>query len=86
MTKKKTLAAALHNVSGKHIAEKSVFGSTKNKTNGTRATTRAVGGHFDPAVQHQIKQLALDKDSTVQETLREALNDLFIKYNRNPIA
>ncbi len=85
MTKKENLAAALHKASGKnHITVSSVISGTK--VGSSRATTRAVGGHFDPAVQRQMRQMALDKDSTVQELLREALNDLFIKYNRNPIA
>lgn len=87
MTKKENLAAALHKASGKnHITVSSIISGTKTKVGSSRATTRAVGGHFDPAVQRQMRQMALDKDSTVQELLREALNDLFIKYNRNPIA
>ncbi len=87
MTKKENLAAALHKASGKnHIVVPPAVSDTKTKATSSRATTRAVGGHFDPAVQRQIRQMALDKDSTVQELLREALNDLFIKYNRNPIA
>ena len=87
MTKKENLAAALHKASGKnHIAVPAAVSGTKTKAGSSRATTRAVGGHFDPAVQRQMRQMALDKDSTVQELLREALNDLFVKYNRNPIA
>jgi hypothetical protein len=87
MTKKENLAAALHKASGKnHISVPPSVSGTKIKAGSSRATTRAVGGHFDPAVQRQIRQMALDKDSTVQELLREALNDIFIKYNQNPIA
>jgi hypothetical protein len=32
------------------------------------------------------RQLALDTDGTVQELLQEALNDLFHKHSRPPIA
>jgi hypothetical protein len=32
------------------------------------------------------RQLALDTDGTVQELLQEALNDLFLKHSRPPIA
>jgi predicted transcriptional regulator len=45
-----------------------------------------VSGHFDSAVVRQLKQLALDHDSTVQALLGEAINELFIKHNRKPIA
>ncbi len=87
MTKKQDLAVALHKVGGKsHIAAPSGISGRNSNVSASRATTRAVGGHFDPAVQRQIRQMALDQDSTVQKLLREALNDLFIKHNRNPIA
>jgi hypothetical protein len=45
-----------------------------------------VSGHFDPAVSRQLRTIALDEDSSVQELLREALNDLFIKRGKAPIA
>lgn len=87
MSRKENLATALHKASSKnHIIMPLLDRSTSTKTSSSRATTRAVGGHFDPAVQRQMRQMALDKDSTVQELLREALNDLFVKYNRSPIA
>ncbi|MBD2249476.1 ribbon-helix-helix domain-containing protein [Nostoc sp. FACHB-888] len=46
----------------------------------------AIAGHFDPAVSKQLKQLALEQDATVQALLAEALNDLFEKYGKKPIA
>ena len=59
----------------------------KTKSIGTaRSGTRVISGHFDPAVSRQFKQLALDQDETVQSLLAEAINDLFVKHNRNPIA
>lgn len=51
-----------------------------------RKSTKAIIGHFDPAVSKQLKQIALDHDSTIQAMLGEALNDLFVKYGKNPIA
>jgi len=33
-----------------------------------------------------LKQLALEEDTTVQDLLAEALNDLFEKYGKEPIA
>lgn len=52
----------------------------------SRRGKKAVTGHFDPAVSRQLKQLALDLDTTVQALLAEALNDLFEKHNSNPLA
>ncbi len=43
----------------------------------SRAGTKAISGHFDPAVSRQLKQIALNEDSSVQELLGEALNLLF---------
>jgi hypothetical protein len=37
-------------------------------------------------VSRQLKQLALEEDSSIQDLLREALNDLFRKRGRSPIA
>ena len=51
----------------------------------SRQGKKALTGHFDPAVSRQLKQIALDNDTTVQALLGEALNDLFLKYDHNPI-
>jgi hypothetical protein len=45
-----------------------------------------ISGAYDPAVRHQLKQIALDNDTTIQQLLCEALNDLFQKYGKPPIA
>ena len=52
----------------------------------SRAGKKTVAGHFDPAVSKQLRQLALEEDTTVQELLREALNDLFDKRKRPRLA
>ena len=53
----------------------------------SRVGKKAVTGHFDPAVSKQLKQLLLDQDRhSLQELLAEALNDLFQKYHKPPIA
>jgi hypothetical protein len=51
-----------------------------------RQGTKTVAGHFAPPVSKQLKQLALDLDSNLQELLREALNDLFRKHGKPPLA
>ena len=53
----------------------------------SRAGKKALIGYFDPDVSKQLKQLMLDHDrNSVQELLREAINDLFEKYSKPPIA
>ena len=52
----------------------------------SRQGKRAVCGFFDPAVSRQLKQIALDEDASVQALLTEALNELFTKRGRPPIA
>lgn len=52
----------------------------------SRQGKKTIAGHFDPAVSRQLREIALAEDSSVQELLREALNDLFIKRGRPPIA
>lgn len=59
-------------------------------TNSTQAPSRvgkkALIGYFDPEVSKQLKQMALDKECTVQDLLAEALNELFTKYHKPTIA
>jgi hypothetical protein len=52
----------------------------------SRDGTRAITAHADPAVSKQIRQLALDEDTSVQALVHEALNLLFEKYGRPQIA
>lgn len=52
----------------------------------SRAGKKALIGYFDPGVSKQLKQIALDKDSTIQELLSEALNDFFEKHKKPTIA
>jgi hypothetical protein len=60
------------------------------ESNGSQAPSRhgkkALIGYFDPGVSKQLKRLALDLDSTSQDLLREALNDLFQKHKKPTIA
>lgn len=45
-----------------------------------------VGALFDPAVRRQLKVVEAETDQNLQEVLREAINDLFEKYRKSPIA
>ena len=91
MNKKNNLAAALHEASGKKqifvtpvaIKEESPLLSEKPPS---RIGKKVVAGHFDPAVVRQLKILAMNHDTSIQNMLGEALNDLFEKHNMKPIA
>lgn len=47
----------------------------------SRTGKKTIAGHFDPAVAWQLRKLALDRHTTVQKLLEEALEDLFGKYH-----
>ena len=52
----------------------------------SRAGKRQIAAYFPLPVQKQLKLMAVEKDTTVQNLLSEALNDLFAKYGRPEIA
>jgi hypothetical protein len=52
----------------------------------SRRGKKTIAGFFDPAASRQLRQIALDEDSDVQELLREAINDLFEKRGKPRIA
>jgi Antitoxin-like ribbon-helix-helix len=52
----------------------------------SRVGKKTVAAHFDPAVSRQLKQIGIERDRSTQDLLREAINDLFAKYGRPPIA
>ena len=88
--KKPSLSAALHEASGRRLPisasqQELAPPATPTATPPGRRGTKTISGHFDPAVSRQLKQIALDQDSNVQDLLTEALNDLFVKHHKNPI-
>ena len=52
----------------------------------TRAGKKKVTASLDPASHKQLRQLGLDRDMTTEALLIEAINDLFKKYAKRPIA
>ena len=51
-----------------------------------RENKRNVTGYFPPEVKRQLRLLCAEQDTTIQELLAEALNDLFAKYGKAEIA
>jgi hypothetical protein len=93
MNKRTNLAAALQTATrgGDMPVVQAGHLSTATVTSiGSRAPSRVgkktVAAHFDPAVSKQLKHLALERDTSTQGLLREAINDLFAKHGKPPIA
>jgi hypothetical protein len=86
--KKVSLAEALQEASG-HPGPRDVPPAAAPPSGGvapSREGKKVIAGYFDPAVSRQLKQLALEEDSSIQDLLREALNDLFRKRGKSPLA
>ena len=82
ISKKPSLAAALREATGRsrqlHTgAEQQDHG--ERQAAGNPGRPKVIAGHFDPAVSKQLKLLALEQDTNLQELLAEAINDLFDK-------
>lgn len=97
MNKKTSLSAALKGVekpeaeSNAKTARKSGPDALPEKSSPGRLPRSRVGkkiisGHFDPAVSKQFRAIGLEADRTGQDLLAEALNDLFVKHGKSPIA
>ena len=89
MSKRSSLSEALRQVGGKaeppkpqSVASREI----KAPRVPSRRGKKTIAGFFDPAVSRQLKQLALDEGSNVQDLLREAINDLFEKRGKPRIA
>lgn len=52
----------------------------------SRRGTKHVGGYFDPTVSKQLRAIALEEDSSVQQLLAEAIDMLFQSRQKPTIA
>ena len=52
----------------------------------TRVGTRQIAAHFPEDVAWQLRGLAVERKTTVQNLLAEALNDLFAKHGKPELA
>lgn len=95
MSKKPSLAAALQTLDRAAAPpQPAAKKPPSTKGQGSVVATQAPGrvgkkaliGYFDPGVSKQLKQMALDRDSNIQELLSEALNDFFSKHKKPTIA
>ncbi len=89
MSKKTSLTQALRQASGRIETPKeeaSPVASKKAAVTPGRRGKKTIAGFFDPAASRQLRQIALEEGSNVQELLREAINDLFEKRGKARIA
>jgi hypothetical protein len=92
MSKKPSLAEALQSLDRSTPAAKAVIESAskphkpRSVQPPSRAGKKPLIGYFSPEVSKQLKQIALDRDTTLQELLGEALNDFFQKYKKPTLA
>lgn len=52
----------------------------------SRVGKKAITGYFDPAVRQQLAVLAAEEDRSQNDLIAEALNTLFERYRKPPIA
>ena len=92
MPKKTSLSAALHEASGKKPtrseppAHNMPSPSESSFVPPSRQGKKVIAGYFDPAVSKQLRQLAIEHDTTVQALLAEAIDLLFVARGKMPIA
>lgn len=90
MSKKPSLAEALQpmdrSASIPQPAEPSPIRRTPAARQPGRAGKKPLIGYFSPECMKQFKQITLDRDTTQQDLLAEALNDLFQKYGKPMLA
>ena len=82
-------APAAPKARGKAIAAKPAANQAapaKAESKPSRATTKLIGGHFAPGVSMQLRMIAAEEDTTIQNLLAEALDDLFTKKGKARIA
>lgn len=89
MSRRSSLSEALRQASGKTEPPKPEATATpaiRTSVVPSRRGKKTIAGFFDPAASRQLKQIALEEESNVQELLREAINDLFEKRGKARIA
>lgn len=52
----------------------------------SRVGKKMISGYFVPDVTKQLHLLGIERDTSIQALLQEALNDLFRKYGKSAIA
>jgi Antitoxin-like ribbon-helix-helix len=67
-------------------AEKATHTANRARSTGPRQGKKAAPFWMPEAAKRQLDLLRIEQDTTIQALLTEALNDLFRKYDKPPIA
>jgi hypothetical protein len=92
MRKRPNLAAVAAAAGSTRRSEASSFSSTEaapevsGRTAKTRMGTKQIAAHFPEDVAWQLRGLAVERKTTVQNLMAEALNDLFAKHGKPEVA
>jgi len=87
MSKKPNLAMLLADSAGSTRRKPTPAETGSSKTMAApRKGVRPITVHFPPLVREQIKILAAERHTTMQNVIAEAYNDLFAKYGKPEIA
>lgn len=89
-TKRSSLEEGLRDIASDGVERskpaENVAGKGRTTQRSDRQNTRLIAGHFDIEVSKQLRHIALDQDTTLQELLREGINYVFAHYGKPEIA
>lgn len=86
MATKRSLSEALNQAAGNTTTKTNSNEELKKNETKAKNSTVLIGGHFDPAIRRQLKLIEAETGNNLQGLLKEAINDLFLKYKKSPIA
>ena len=92
MSKRPNLAAVAAAAGSTRRTEMSSFppidtvSQTPRRIAKTRVGTKQIAAHFPEDVAWQLRGLAVERKTTVQNLMAEALNDLFAKHGKPEVA
>lgn len=74
-------------VEGKRESQPSAHDSNGSRyVQPSRQGKKPITGFFPPNVRKQLKLMTVEQDTTIQDLMGEAFNDLFAKYGKPEIA
>ena len=83
---KAAVAPAAQTITTRSEGEQGATQPTRWEQQASRRGKVVISGYFDPVVRKQLAMLGIELEKTNVELLAEALNLLFEKHSRSPIA
>jgi hypothetical protein len=75
--------ASLPEQGGRSNTSQQKAGSPKEQREASRQGRHLIGGHFPSEVVKQLRILAAEEETTIQNLLGEAIDDLFVKKGKS---